>query len=325
MQDFPLSFCIPTYKRPEFLFKAVESIREACIDYSREVQIVIVDDSTDETNTLVIERIKAKIKNFKYIKNGSNLGIDQNILHAIDSSDGEFVWVLGEDDLVCQNAVKDFLSITRREDYGFICSNYSYVDSEHKNTLKRNVIDISTNKKVKSLELLEKYSWSFGFIGACIINKKVWQTIDSRKYVGTFFAHVGTILEAVKDKEILILSTPSILNRCGDSNITTWGVNQTFEVVNGWSTLMKRLNFIYSENSCNIAYQQFEKKLGVNSLSFLFSKRADGVYTKEVYQKFYKDSKRGWLYHLVALMILCLSPKICRVIRLFRRKIKRNI
>jgi glycosyltransferase involved in cell wall biosynthesis len=324
MSGIVLSFCIPTYKRPKLLLKAVESMLIACNDYLDIVQIVITDDSIDDTNQWVIEKIKDRVENLKYIKNPTNLGIDGNILYSVDSSDGEFVWILGEDDLVCPNAVDNLLAITNRSDYGFICSNYSYIDPEQKKIIKQNVVGIPSNQEVNALELLENHSWSFGFIGACIINKKVWRTVDSSKYKGTFFAHVGTILESVKDARILMLSTPSVLNRMGDSDTTTWGVEYTFEVVTGWANLMQKLKAIYPNDSCDRACQQFERKLGAHSLSFLFSKRSEGIYTKESYDKFYKNSSRGNLYNLAALFILTLSPDICKKITIFKRKIQKK-
>ncbi len=322
MNDLLLSFCLPTYKRPEFLLKAVESILKASAEYFDNVQLVITDDSTDDTNDWVIEQIRNRIKNLKYIKNATNLGIDGNILNAVDSSDGEFVWILGEDDLVSPDAVNTFFEIPNREEYGFICSNYSYVDSEQKKILKKNVIGIFDDKKVNSLELLENYAWSFGFIGACIVNKKEWQVVDSSKYKGTFFAHVGTILEAVKSKSVFIVSTPLIFNRCGDSTVTTWGAEYTFEVTTGWIELMRRLSSVYPKSSCDRACQQFEEKLGANSLSFLFLKRADGVYTKDIYNRFYKQSNKGYYYHIVALFIAFLSPAFCHKINKLKRKIQ---
>jgi abequosyltransferase len=322
MENFLLSFCIPTYKRPHLLLKAINSIVHSSESFLHAIQIVIADDSTDHTNEWVIEETRTRIKNLKYIKNATNLGIDGNILNAVDSSDGEFVWILGEDDLVSPDAVKTFFEVPNREEYGFICSNYSYVDSEQEKILKKNVIGIFDDKKVSSLELLENYAWSFGFIGACIVNKKAWQVVDSSKYKGTFFAHVGTILEAVKSKSIFIISIPLILNRAGDSTVTTWGAEYTFEVTTGWMELMRRLSSVYPQISCDQACQQFEQKIGVNSLYFLFSKRADGVYTKDIYNRFYKQSKRGYHYHLIALFIAFLSPKTCQRINTLRRKIQ---
>jgi glycosyltransferase involved in cell wall biosynthesis len=320
--SFHLSFCIPTYKRPELLLKAIESIYNASSDYLDVVQLVITDDSTNDTNQWVIEKTKSYIKNLKHIRNPTNLGIDGNILCAVNSSDGEFAWIVGEDDLVCKNAVINFFSITNRSSYGFICSNYSYVNSEHNKILKQNVIGIAKNKNIESLELLCDYSWSFGFIGACIVNKQYWVKVDSNKYKGTFFAHVGTILEAVKDNDILMLATPSVLNRCGDSDITTWGSEYTFEVIHGWADLMQRLKTVYPKNICNQAIKQFEKKLGANSLSFLLSKRADSVYTKEIYEKFYMRSDRGCCYKIFALIIANLAPKFCAKMRSLKRIIK---
>ena len=84
----------------------------------------------------------------------------------------------------------------------------------------------------------------------------------------------------------------------------------------------QRLKAVYPEFSCEQSVIQFERKLGANSLAFLFSKRADGVYTKEIYQKFYQESKRGSLYKMVALIILSFNPRFCQKIRTIKRYVK---
>lgn len=123
-----LSFCIPTYKRPELLYKTVSSIVREVRDFSFE--ITITDDSVDDTNKEIIEKLYQEYKYIKYYKNKQNLGIDANIINSIDLSESEYVWIIGEDDQLAPGAVTTILNILDKNSPSFLCTNYSYVNND---------------------------------------------------------------------------------------------------------------------------------------------------------------------------------------------------
>ena len=54
--------------------------------------------STDTTKQVVVEA--EKVLTIKYQANQSNVGIARNFLEVVQMADGEFVWMLGDDDLL---------------------------------------------------------------------------------------------------------------------------------------------------------------------------------------------------------------------------------
>ena len=63
------------------------------------VQVCISDNcSTDETEKIVSDAIK--VIPIKYKRNTANLGYARNLLKVVEMADGEFVWVIGDDDLL---------------------------------------------------------------------------------------------------------------------------------------------------------------------------------------------------------------------------------
>ena len=126
-----ISICIPTYNRAEHLTNCLQSIilnkSRSIIDY----QVCVSDNcSTDETEA-VVRRAQANI-GIKYQKNHRNLGAAKNFLEAVEMADGEFVWLIGDDDLLLPYALKELSGLIRKQpnvDFFFI--NSFHLDTQY--------------------------------------------------------------------------------------------------------------------------------------------------------------------------------------------------
>ena len=65
--------------------------------------------STDETEN-VVRRAQESIT-IKYQKNAKNLGIPKNVLNVVEMADGEFVWLIGDDDLLLPYAIEELFEL----------------------------------------------------------------------------------------------------------------------------------------------------------------------------------------------------------------------
>ncbi|MDX6769775.1 MAG: glycosyltransferase family 2 protein [Elusimicrobiota bacterium] len=125
-----LSVCVPTYNRAGHLANCLESIRIARERAEGEVQVCVSDNaSTDDTATIVAAM--AKKMSVDYRRNETNLGAAKNYLKAVEPARGEFVWLLGDDDLLRPDALDTALRLLAANpsvDYFFV--NASRVDAE---------------------------------------------------------------------------------------------------------------------------------------------------------------------------------------------------
>ena len=309
-----VGICIPTYKRPEQLIQCVRSIITAAKLYN--APIFITDDSTDDTNIETIRLLSEEYNNIVYIRNEQNLGIDKNILKCIDSCSCEYAWPIGEDDRMIPGAIEVVNEIIERNnnDISFIFANYVYVNNEVTHITSEKRINIDADKKMAAYEFFEKYGWSTGFIGSCIINKSLWSACDSSKYVGTFFAHVGTIFESIYGKNVLITSDVLILNRAEDSSTFTWS-EYAFEVNFGWDVLMTKLSNIYGDDHCHKAIESSRILFTHNTIRFLVSKRADAIYGLTNFRKYVLNSNHNILYKTIAFFVAIMPPWFFKAIK----------
>ncbi len=117
-----LSICIPTYNRARLLRQILEvlgaQIRAAGAE---NVAIYISDNgSVDNTRQCAEDFQKQSGVRVVYARNDSNLGISKNLLKVMAMGRGRFVWTLGDDELVADNAVPNLVKVLRERDPGFV-------------------------------------------------------------------------------------------------------------------------------------------------------------------------------------------------------------
>jgi len=120
-----LSICIPTYNRKIYLENCLESIcisKKNCTNLKFEV---CISDNGSKHNISKIIKKYSKRLNIKFHKFKRNLGISLNFLKVVDMAEGEFVWTIGNDDLLLPHSLKkinQLLNRHKKTDYFFINS-----------------------------------------------------------------------------------------------------------------------------------------------------------------------------------------------------------
>lgn len=102
-----LTIVIPTYNRVNYLkdllpklCQQVEKINNRSIL----IEIIVSDNnSSDGTQEYMLRA--ANIFNIKYYRNRKNYGAERNFILGIKRSKGEFIWIFGDDDLICENGI----------------------------------------------------------------------------------------------------------------------------------------------------------------------------------------------------------------------------
>ena len=108
--SFTLTIAIPTYNRNEILRKnlelLLETINESC-------HILIIDNASDipvlDTLSPIINNSPFR-KSIDIVRNEVNIGGNANFLRCIEYSTGDYIWILGDDDIPDGNAIKNIIS-----------------------------------------------------------------------------------------------------------------------------------------------------------------------------------------------------------------------
>lgn len=185
-----LSICIPTYNRTKNLENCLNSIFVASKKSNLKIEVCVSDNCSEENTFSVIKKYNEKIR-IVFNKNNKNIGYGKNSLKSVSMATGEFVWMLGNDDLILPNTFNVFQNLTDAHSE----VDFFYINSFHLNSEILNKFDFpfDTNKfdfsklkrfsnykkseKLKFFELINPFK-SFEFMLStflCIYRRKFWQ------------------------------------------------------------------------------------------------------------------------------------------------------
>lgn len=116
-----LSICIPTYNRQRYLAELldgllpqVEALPSGC------VEVCVSDNvSTDGTRALLEGRLSPALR---FWTNETNIGGDRNFLKCVQEARGDYVWLLGDDELVPSGAIARIIAFLSQHRPGLVIS-----------------------------------------------------------------------------------------------------------------------------------------------------------------------------------------------------------
>ena len=185
-----LSICIPTYNRVENLDDCLNSIKISYINYKKlNFEVCISDNGSVENPEPIIEKYK-KLFKVKFNRNKKNLGFALNAIKTVDMAEGEYIWMIGNDDLLLPHTLKklnDLLSINLDTEFFFINSynlKMKFLDNLERplNTYQlpinkmNSISNLKESKHVKFWDIIDpSVSWEF-LIGIylTIFKRKKW-------------------------------------------------------------------------------------------------------------------------------------------------------
>ena len=99
-----LSICIPTFNRRDKLPNCLNSIYIASKKTNIDFEVCISDNGSDYNVDDIVNKFNDKFK-IKVNKNKSNIGYMSNLIKVISLSESEFVWAIGDDDLLMPHSL----------------------------------------------------------------------------------------------------------------------------------------------------------------------------------------------------------------------------
>lgn len=156
-----LSICIPTWNRSTLLEELLRELVGQIEIYqlSDQVEILVSNNNSEDNTEEVILEFQHQFKFIKYNKNKTNIGAKGNLIKSVELSDGEFCIVLGDDDRIRTDCLRDILDhLTTYPDTGLLIdkSNSKYSSEFEEGTLPLN-------------KLLQNFYWYMGNAGFFIM------------------------------------------------------------------------------------------------------------------------------------------------------------
>jgi glycosyltransferase involved in cell wall biosynthesis len=239
-----LSICIPNYNRIKCLRNCLESIFQSKLNSDLKFDVCISDNNSDENFDEVVNYYKDKIE-IKINKNSQNLGLGINILKSVELSKSEYVWIIGNDDMLlddCLTRMEYLFNNFPQVDYFFINSYhlssefvFSYPQPfDHKN-LPLSMKPFSTKNKDVLCNYFEliRPDYSFDFLLGMFLNvfkREKWvQNLDQIDFdlikdtrvmsnIYNTFPHNIIFAKAFKNSKAFYHSKPLSITLYGERN-----------------------------------------------------------------------------------------------------------
>lgn len=180
-----ISICIPTYNRPESLLNCLNSLS---LQSKKNFEVCISDNCSKKNIARLIQPFKKKLK-IRYNRNSRNLGFALNLLKVSKMAKGDFIWFLGDDDLIIKNGIEKLDSIIKKNtkcDFFWVNSfylnkdfleNFSYpFNTKNLPKKMRQHSPLTKSRKLKFFDLIDKkisFDYLLG-IFVCVFRREKW-------------------------------------------------------------------------------------------------------------------------------------------------------
>lgn len=121
-----LSICITTYNRAEWLTLSLKNLIRLIPNPCKDIEILVCDNtSTDHTPDVVKPYLNRA--DFRYYRNPKNVGMLGNLRVTAHHASGQYIWILGDDDLVKPGSIERVLQVIQSHPgIALIYLNYAY-------------------------------------------------------------------------------------------------------------------------------------------------------------------------------------------------------
>lgn len=225
-----LTVLIPTYNRKVELTKTLLMLQA---QKNQEFKVVLSDNSSDYSieNEIFPQLVPSFFQRITVIHNQRNIGADSNIAQLFQLCDTKWGWLLGDDDIVSEDAI-DTIQSTIAENNSVGCIWFTLADVDYD--------EIHVNNMQKFVLCNEKIH-SYG--DTVFLSNKVYDMEEAVKYLYVTYRYSYTcvsqcipMFEMLKrGKELLIVRGKQVVRHAGFKNGVTWDVSK---VALGMRTLM---------------------------------------------------------------------------------------
>jgi glycosyltransferase involved in cell wall biosynthesis len=126
-----LSICIPTFNRSNYLADLLASITRQMAAASlgpKDIRVYISDNASSDNTASLCAKYSQETSFVEYSRNQTNIGGNANIIHVRTLSQGQYTWVTGDDELICDEALPNLIKVLRKFQPGLLLTYHDKYD-----------------------------------------------------------------------------------------------------------------------------------------------------------------------------------------------------
>ncbi len=310
-----LSICIATRNRCQYLIETVDQFAQQMVDG---VELIVIDGgSTDGTHTMM-QNACSRYKWISYHRLDTNGGIDADYDKSVQLAQGKYCWLFSDDDWPLPEALQTIL-VACNQNHDFI-----FVDAQVRDVRMQEVF-LERRSKLQQDQLLPPGQMdalfrltgsALSFIGSCVIRRDVWISRDCQSYYGYYFPHIAIIFQEPLRATSLLLHTPLVAIRYGNS---TW-TGSAFRIwMLLWPTLIWKMDSLSDKAKASVTAQ-----LPWHSMNMLLWQRAKGTYSLEQYKSVLSPLSMSRLMRIKVFLVGVIPGKLAVLLALIALRLSQK-
>lgn len=180
---------IPTYNRPDALGKQLVALVPQIQKYPNQVRVIVRDNCSDNDFIYSLKQKYSNCENIIFERNFGNIGGNANIaLGYIYARKDEFLWILGDNDLVSDDAIQNLLKVLSLE-IDFVVCNFEVSEP--------NIVDWKWEDGWET-----PMNWHMGLISDTLFNANTFHTVCDAAFFfhNSSFPHLAVACKAAMQK-----------------------------------------------------------------------------------------------------------------------------
>jgi abequosyltransferase len=199
-----LTIAIPTYNRVELLKRCLESLATQimCLPpmFQGKVDLYVSDNCSNDGSKDFLLDFEIRFRSIRVVFNKENRGPDWNIANCYDIATGDYVLVLGDDDVLVEGALEWILLRISNGEYGLLFlkpySGNNFINPPP-NLLARDLV-------ANSDDIILKLSDRLTFISSLVVRKDCFDRAS--RYLGTHLPQTYVAMEVLNKVQKHIIS-----------------------------------------------------------------------------------------------------------------------
>lgn len=179
-----LSIGIPTFNRNAHIGRTLRSILAQIGPYKDVIEIIVSDNHSNTPVESIVRSLSDEFDiSVRYIYQPENLGLEPNFQYLINNSSGEYIHLVGDDDLLAPFFYATFMPYIMQGGYGIMICDSLDADADMHSLTHDGGMEFRDMLMIRPFsEHIMHVMAKGGLITNCIINRKAWEAGDGRDY-----------------------------------------------------------------------------------------------------------------------------------------------
>lgn len=291
-----LAISIPTYNRASILKENLMLMLPEIKKFN--VAVYVSDDSSNYETRSIISNLKEEYENIFYSKNEPALGHDKNCLKSLSLPNSEYIWYLGDAQIIRNGAIARVFSIIDTNNYDFLV-----VSSKNRFPKISSKVYIDFNKFFSEL------AWHATLTGITIYRKDILFRAHYEKYVNSNFMQLGVILEElVNNQNGLCWINEQLIYHNKNKRGSYWSDNVFKVFAQDWSEFILNLPSGYTEKNKLYVIKSHSINTGIFGVKNLMYLRQKGILSKNSYAKYKEVIRLASPVNRHLVLLISLTP-----------------